>query len=101
VELNSNLLVVEHKVQSKQIVDCHEGCGVNVAVTSQEGSKVFVGIIKLVVIIKFDYIIVLFSIKEFVSKVTIKAAFVFSISVPLWEMMLDKELSSLKWFIVN
>lgn len=71
MELNSNLFIVKHEVQGEQIVDGHKWCWIDIAMASEEGSEVSVGIIRFVMIIKLDNIKILLSIKEFVGIITI------------------------------
>ncbi len=74
----------------EKVVNCHKWRWVDIAMACEECSEVFVGTVTLIQIVQFDYIEVLFSVKEFVCIVAEQTAILVTFCIPLWEVVLHK-----------
>jgi len=72
VELNKDLLLIEHEMLCEQVVNGNEWNGVDVAVASQECSEILVCLLGFIKVVKLNHIEILFSVVKFISKVAHK-----------------------------
>ena len=91
MQLNSDFLLLEHKVELEQIVHGHHWNGVYITVTSQESSEVFVLTFHFIPVVEFHNVEVLFSLVELVLIITQECTVTLTIAIPLIAEMVLQE----------
>jgi len=101
VELNANFLRVEDVVQREQIVNGHKRRRVHIAMPSQEGTEVYISLILVELVVQLHHIEILFSMEELVLEIAEQGTKRFSVSIPLWEVVLQVVHACLERFVVH
>lgn len=95
-------MLVEHIVASEQVVHCHEGHWVDIAVGSHEGAEILVCLVTFVQVIEFHNVEVLFSMEKLVGEVTHQASILNVVGfAPSRVVVLKPVRCDLEWTVVN
>lgn len=101
VELNTDFFVVKHEVQIEQVVNSDERRRIHIAMASQESAEVHIPLLFMVLVVKFHNVKVPLSMPKLVLKIAQKGTEVFSLLIPLREVVLHVQEASLEGLVVD